>query len=75
MNLCCFIPGKVIDEILHILRLVKDTISRNTELSIQVTFELKDLTGMASDHFKRNVKHILDKQILLNAKYSPIDQS
>jgi len=62
MNLCCFIPGKIIDEVLHILRLVSNTCGSNRQLRAhEVLQELRDISSMAIDHFDEKIAHILKK--------------
>ncbi|KAG4079845.1 hypothetical protein HA402_014976 [Bradysia odoriphaga] len=62
MNLCCFIPGKIIDEALNILRLVSDTTGKNRQLRAhEVLQELRDISSMAIDHFDEKIAHILKK--------------
>lgn len=62
MNLCCFIPGKIIDEVLNILRLVSDTTSSSRQLRAhEVLQELRDISSMAIDHFDEKIVHILKK--------------
>lgn len=62
MNLCCFIPGKIIDEALNILRLVSDTTGNNRQLRAhEVLQELRDISSMAIDHFDEKIAHILKK--------------
>lgn len=53
-NLCCFIPGKVLDEIIRLLNLVEDNkipIPRTHEF-LQ---EMRDISSMAMEHFEENV--------------------
>ncbi|XP_037036892.1 F-box only protein 28 [Bradysia coprophila] len=62
MSLCCFIPGKIIDEALNILRLVSDTTGNNRQLRAhEVLQELRDISSMAIDHFDEKIAHILKK--------------
>lgn len=60
LDLCCFIPGKIIDEVLQILRLVGTTI--RPLRAHEVLQELRDISSMAIDHF--------DEQIAPNLKKS-----
>lgn len=60
LNLCCFIPGKIIDEVLQILRLVGTTL--RPLRAHEVLQELRDISSMAIDHF--------DEQIAPNLKKS-----
>lgn len=59
MNLCCFIPGKIIDEVLCILKLV-DTTNRPLRAH-EVLQELRDISSMAIDHFDEKIAPILKK--------------
>lgn len=62
MNLCCFIPGKIIDEIMKIIR--RNYAGRpKTTSSYEILKELTDLVCMATEHFKSEISHILDKKI------------
>lgn len=65
MNLCCFIPGKIIDEVLNILRLVSNTIGSTGSCrqlrAHEVLQELRDISSMAIDHFDEKIAHILKK--------------
>ncbi|KAJ6642041.1 F-box only protein 28 [Pseudolycoriella hygida] len=70
MNICCFIPGKIIDEILNILKVVSDTTSTCKQLRVhEVLQELRDISSMAIDHFDEKIAHILKKSFCdLNAQ-------
>lgn len=59
MTLCCFIPGKIIDEVLCILKLV-DTTNRPLRAH-EVLQELRDISSMAIDHFDEKIAPILKK--------------
>lgn len=65
MNLCCFIPGKIIDEALNILRLVSETTDTSGKCrqlrAHEVLQELRDISSMAIDHFDEKIAHILKK--------------
>lgn len=59
-KLCCFIPGKIIDEILKILRSLKN--AGGSEINTcEILKELRDLVCMATEHFKKEISIILDK--------------
>uniref|UniRef100_A0A182QRM0 F-box domain-containing protein n=1 Tax=Anopheles farauti TaxID=69004 RepID=A0A182QRM0_9DIPT len=60
-ELCCFIPGKVIDEVLTILGLIENT-SRPLRAH-EVLQELRDISSMAIEHFDENIAHRLKKII------------
>lgn len=48
-NMCCFIPGKVIDEIKRVLRIVET--SKTPPRAHEVLQELRDISSMAIEHF------------------------
>lgn len=59
LNLCCFIPGKIIDEVLQLLVLVNGT---NRPLRAhEVLQELRDISSMAIDHFDDKIVPELKK--------------
>lgn len=61
-NLCCFIPGKIIDEMQSILRLVHNTPAVNNKLRAhEVLQELRDISSMAIDHFDEKIANDLKK--------------
>ncbi|XP_017875943.1 F-box only protein 28 [Ceratina calcarata] len=60
LNLCCFIPGKVIDEIFRVLRLVRDL--KTPPRAHEILQELRDISSMAMEHF--------DEKILPDLKHS-----
>ena len=60
LNLCCFIPGKVIDEIFRVLRLILD--SKTPPRAHEILQELRDISSMAMEHF--------DEKILPDLKHS-----
>lgn len=53
LNLCCFIPGKVIDELFHILNIVLTTNGPLTPNNLLQ--ELRDISSMAIEHFDERV--------------------
>ncbi|XP_011195915.2 uncharacterized protein LOC105220997 [Zeugodacus cucurbitae] len=57
LNLCCFIPGRVLDEIFRILILVSKT--RKTLRPHEVLQELRDISSMAIEHFDEKIANIL----------------
>ncbi|XP_055323422.1 F-box only protein 28 [Sitodiplosis mosellana] len=74
VNLCCFIPGKVIDEVLHVLCTIahsKYTKSSNSDKCFilvdkplrthEVLQELRDISSMAIEHFEEKVAPTLKK--------------
>lgn len=65
LDLCCFIPGRVIDEVLNILRVVEQTSSTKTPLRAhEVLQELRDISSMATDHFDDEIAPILKQRYL-----------
>uniref|UniRef100_A0A182INV5 Uncharacterized protein n=1 Tax=Anopheles atroparvus TaxID=41427 RepID=A0A182INV5_ANOAO len=58
-ELCCFIPGKVIDEVLYILRIVENT--GRPLRAHEVLQELRDISSMAIEHFDENIAGRLKK--------------
>ncbi|CAL8298186.1 unnamed protein product [Merluccius merluccius] len=56
-NLCCFIPGKVIDEIYRVLRYVNST--RAPQRAHEVLQELRDISSMAMEYFDEKIVPIL----------------
>lgn len=59
VNLCCFIPGKIIDEVLQILALINT--STRPLRSHEVLQELRDISSMAIDHFDDKIAPQLKK--------------
>ncbi|XP_058066553.1 uncharacterized protein LOC131216155 [Anopheles bellator] len=60
-ELCCFIPGKVIDEVLTILRLIENT--TRPLRAHEILQELRDISSMAIEHFDENIAHRLKKYV------------
>ncbi|XP_077341947.1 F-box only protein 28 isoform X2 [Lithobates pipiens] len=60
-NLCCFIPGKVIDEIYSVLRYVNST--RSPQRAHEVLQELRDISSMAMEYFDEKIVPILKKKL------------
>ncbi|XP_028676747.1 F-box only protein 28 [Erpetoichthys calabaricus] len=60
-NLCCFIPGKVIDEIYGVLRYVNST--RSPQRAHEVLQELRDISSMAMEYFDEKIVPILKKKL------------
>lgn len=59
LNLCCFIPGKIIDEVLNVLKLVAST--TKPLRAHEVLQELRDISSMAIDHFDEKIAPVLKK--------------
>lgn len=58
MNLCCFIPGKVIDEIFRVLRLVQGAghgCTTTPPRAHEILQELRDISSMAMEHFDERI--------------------
>lgn len=70
-GLCCFIPGKVIDEVNRILNMIArtnlnnpDELSRLREYPLrthEILQELRDISSMAIDHFEEKIAPQLKK--------------
>lgn len=65
-KLCCFIPGKVIDEVMSLLQLVGNP--KKKLLAREVLQELRDITSMAIEHFDEKIAPDLKVVYLENAK-------
>ncbi|XP_073837186.1 F-box protein pallbearer isoform X3 [Musca autumnalis] len=65
LNLCCFIPGKVLDEIIRILRLIAK--SNKPLRPHEVLQELRDISSMAIEHFDEKIVHQLKKTFADNS--------
>lgn len=63
LDLCCFIPGKVIDEVNNILKLL-DRTTRQPLRTHEVLQELRDISSMAIEHFDEKIANILKKSFL-----------
>jgi len=62
LDLCCFIPGRVIDEVLSILRIVETV---QTPLRAhEVLQELRDISSMATDHFDDEIAPLLKQRYI-----------
>lgn len=66
-NLCCFIPGRVIDEVMRLLRLVSYTDEQFR--AREILQELRDITSMAIEHFDEKIAPDLKKLYQENAKF------
>ena len=53
MHLCCFIPGKVIDEIYSVLRCIQD--EETPPRAYEILQELRDISSMAIEHFDEKI--------------------
>ena len=52
-NLCCFIPGKIIDEIYNVLNILRT--NQETPRTYEVLQELRDISSMAMEHFDEKI--------------------
>lgn len=59
LNLCCFIPGKIVDEVMAILSLINST--TRPLRAHEVLQELRDISSMAIDHFDDKIAPTLKK--------------
>ncbi|CAB0005763.1 unnamed protein product, partial [Nesidiocoris tenuis] len=60
-NVCCFIPGKVIDEIMRVLRCVAN--NPCPPRAHEILQELRDISSMAMEHFDERILPILKSNI------------
>ena len=61
LNLCCFIPGKVIDEIISVLRTIKE--DENPPRAYEILQELRDISSMAMEYFDDKIVPTLKVQL------------
>jgi len=61
LGLCCFIPGKVIDEIYSVLRIIKK--GGRLDSSCEVLQEFRDITTMAMEYFEKKIVPSLQTKI------------
>ncbi|XP_056641053.1 F-box only protein 28 [Diorhabda sublineata] len=64
-NMLCFIPGKVLDEIKGLLKLVET--NQNPPRTHQLLQELRDLSSMAMEHFDEHILPRLQEQVDLRS--------
>jgi len=57
LDLCCFIPGKVIDEIFLVLRTIQR--DQNPPRAFEILQELRDISSMAMEYFDERIVHSL----------------
>ncbi|GBP55113.1 F-box only protein 28 [Eumeta japonica] len=60
-GICCFIPGKVIDEISRVLRIVET--STSPPRAHEVLQELRDISSMAIEHFDDKISPAFKKRL------------
>lgn len=61
LKLCCFIPGKVIDEVIRVLNFVETTLKPLR--THEVLQELRDISSMAIEHFDEKISHALKRHL------------
>ncbi|CAB0033402.1 unnamed protein product [Trichogramma brassicae] len=71
LNLCCFIPGKVIDEIFKILFMIEFT--KVPPRTPEILQELRDISSMAMEHFDEKILPDLRPSIRSGITGSPIN--
>lgn len=64
---CCFFPGEILDEVLHILNYVKST--PKLARPYKVTDELFDLSTMAMEYFKEKIEPALPEIAYFNSEF------
>lgn len=52
-QMCCFIPGKVIDEIYRVLRFIQS--NKTLPRAHEILTELRDISSMAMEHFEEKI--------------------
>lgn len=68
-GLCCFIPGKVIDEIFRVLRSLKG--SETPARAHEVLQELRDISSMAMEHFDEKIVPMLKLSLASSSTHTP----
>lgn len=66
INVCCFIPGKVLDEIFTVLRTISK--DENPPRAFEILQELRDISSMAMEYFEDKI--VPNFKILSPMKYS-----
>ncbi len=61
MSLCCFIPGKVIDEIYRVLRFIQN--NPNPPRVHELLQELRDISSMAMEYFEEKIAPSLKSKL------------
>ncbi|XP_054164611.1 F-box only protein 28-like [Oppia nitens] len=61
MSLCCFIPGKVIDEIYRVLRVIQT--NPNPPRVHELMQELRDISSMAMEYFEEKIAPTLKTKL------------
>lgn len=62
MNLCCFIPGRVIDEIYYVLRFIEN--NPNPPRVHDLLQELRDISSMAMEYFEEKIAPSLKSKLV-----------
>ena len=65
-GLCCFFPGKVLDEILYVVGILKA--EENPPQSYVILQEVRELSNMAFEYFKEEIVPSLEKAIAPSAQ-------
>ena len=63
LGICCFYPGKIIDETLTILQVVKTTQKITFNFKENLIKEVEDLKALYGDHFDNEMIQIYDKKV------------
>ena len=64
ISLCCFIPGKVIDEIYRVLRFIQN--NPNPPRVHELLQELRDISSMAMEYFEEKIAPSLKSKMSAN---------
>ena len=64
-GMCCFIPGKVLDEIFSVLLMIRDEARNGAKppRAHEILQELRDISSMAMEHFDEKVVPILKQRM------------
>ncbi|XP_067006768.1 F-box only protein 28 isoform X2 [Anabrus simplex] len=73
VGMCCFIPGKVIDEIFRVLRLLK--VSKTPPRAHEILQELRDISSMAMEHFDEKIVPGLKHKVAMTRVSSSLSPS
>lgn len=73
LKLCCFIPGKVIDEVLRVLNFIEGT--TKPLRTHEVLQELRDISSMAIEHFDEKISNALKRHLDLHVNKQNYSQS
>ena len=81
LNLCCFYPGKIIDEMMYLMRIVSTKKPlprpRSTSLIAEISDEFNDLKSLVEWHFEKNISPKLKKvqELQKSLEASKIDRA